>query len=354
MVQELVVAGDFGGTNARLQALGSDGEFTHSLIFPRDEYDGPASILRQYEKINGGKIVTASLAIAGTMQPGTDHYLMVNGWNFSMGDLRHEFGNVRIMNDFTPVALSVIEAAENSETSNVIRIGGGKPVTNGNIVLVGPGTGLGSAYIPHIDGQYQVVESETSMTSVAQFDVSNPGNYKEKQILAKVYPNMRRHMILNLVAENTRESSFGHVCTEDLVSGPGLENIYNAVCTLNNDWLNAGNHTPPEISKMALAPVPDKSAREALDLMMHYMGVALGNMASSIKATGGAYIASHTINKIMDADPDYIASSPLRSAFEAKSKGFSNFMKDIPIFVLRDKEPAFNGLKYDLKRHLGI
>jgi glucokinase len=56
----------------------------------------------------------------------------------------------------------------------------------------------------------------------------------------------------------------------------------------------------------------------------------------------------------MDADPDYIANSPLRAAFESKSKGFSKFMKDIPIFILRDKEPAFNGLKYDLKRHLGI
>ena len=323
MVQKLVVAGDFGGTNARLQTLGSNGEFTNSLTFPRDQYDGPASILRQYEKVLDGKITTASLAVAGTIEPGTDRYFMVNGWTFSTSALQNEFGDVRVMNDFAPVAYSVIEAAENPQTANVVKLGGGKPVTNGNLVLVGPGTGLGSAYIPNIDGTYHPVESETSMTTVAQFDVSKVGHYKERQALADSSPEMRRHVILNLVAEYTRNESFGHVCMEDLVSGPGLKNIYDAVCTLNNDWLNAGTRTPPEISKMALDKKPDRSAREALDLMMHYTGVALGNMTAGIKATGGAYIASHTINKIMDADPDYIAGSPLRAAFESKSKGFS-------------------------------
>lgn len=352
MVKKLVVGGDFGGTNARLQTLSSNGEFSHSITYPRSDYAGPVEILKEYEDAVGGKITVASLAVAGIVVPGTDKIFMGNGWTFSMAELRQEFGDIRVMNDFTPVAYSVIEAAENPENANVVQMGGGKAHL-GNIALVGPGTGLGSAQIVRIDDKYHVVESETCAATIAQFDINKPRDNQVKRQIAQINPDLRRTMILELVAEAKEDESFGHVSAERLVSGPGLQHLYDAVCTLNEDWRNKGASTPAQISKAALDHNPDPSAREALDLMMHFMGTVMGNMVTGMKATGGAYIASHIVNKIMDADPDYIAQSPLRAAFEAKGR-LTSYMKDIPIFVLRDKEPAFTGLKFDLKQHLGL
>lgn len=353
MVSEIVVGGDIGGTNARLQTLSSNGEFTHSITYPRDKFSGPLEVMKQYEKDVGGKITVASLAVAGVIMPGTDTIYMGNGWTFSMNDLRREFGDVRAMNDFTPVAYAVIDAAQNPERANVVQMGGGKPL-NGGLILVGPGTGLGGAIIDRVGDSFHASESEVSAITIDHFKhIPTPKEYARMREQAKIDSDERQHMILKLVAAFKKDESFGHVSSERLISGPGLQNLYNAVCILNDEEWRAGTKTPADISKAALGKNPEADAREALDLMMHFMGQVMSTLVMSIKATGGAYIASHIINKIMDADPDYIANSPLRAAFEAKGR-VTPYVKEIPIFILRSKEPAFDGLKIDLQRHLSL
>ncbi len=128
----------------------------------------------------------------------------------------------------------------------------------------------------------------------------------------------------------------GHVSAERLVSGAGLMNLYAALKTLAGGVVeNVQN--PERVSQ--LADEGDEIAREARGLFFGFLGTVAGNLAMSLGALGGVYVAGGIVPKLQDA----FVQSDFREKFESKGR-YREYMTGIPTWLVTEPVPAFRGL----------
>ena len=99
------------------------------------------------------------------------------------------------------------------------------------------------------------------------------------------------------------------------------------------------NFTALEISKHAVSNT-NPQCKETLDVFTGLLGVVAGNLALTLGAKGGVYIGGGIVPKL----GDFFERSPFRQRFEAKGR-FQNYLKEIPVFVIKSKYPALIGIK---------
>jgi glucokinase len=135
---------------------------------------------------------------------------------------------------------------------------------------------------------------------------------------------------------------FGHVSAERVISGPGLENLYEAITSVESVKVPARNAA--EITEAALkgaCPI----AQSALDTFCGMLGTFAGNVALTFAARGGVFIAGGIAPRIAD----YLARSEFRSRFESKGR-FHPYLAAIPSCVIMHEAATFLGLQ-SLARH---
>ena len=306
-----VVLADVGGTNVRFALLTGDvlGPIEHMAVRDYKRFsDALAAYLAR--QAQGAAIRSAIFAVAGVVT-GERCALTNNAWIVDAAELRARFGftGIRIVNDFEAIAWSLPHL-----TGNDLRIvGGGEPVKNAPMVVLGPGTGLGvAAYLPRENGAF-VLHSEGGHATVPS------GSPREDAIIE----NLRRR--------------FGHVSAERVLSGQGLENLYRAIAAI--DALTVPERSAAEITQAAIAgrcPV----SRAALDTFCAMLGDVAGNFALGFGAQGGVFIAGGIASHIRD----YLPRSKFRPRFEAKGR-LSDYLKTIPVYLILHDDPAFIGLR---------
>jgi glucokinase len=309
---ESVVLGDIGGTNARFAVLqnGLLGEVEHMKV---SEYHQFADALYAFiqGRLAGHSIHRAIFGVAGVVE-GERCALTNNPWIVAAADLRARFGfsTIHIVNDFEALAWSLPHL-----TAKDLRlIGGQKPNVIAPMVVVGPGTGLGvAAYIHGERGDF-VLRSEGGHATLPS------ASLREDAIIA----NLR--------------AQFGHVSAERALSGPGLENLYRVIASLESQTV--AQCTAAEITKAALTNRCAIS-RAALDTFCGLLGGVAGNLALSFGAQGGVYIAGGIAPQLRD----YLPQSQFRSRFEAKGR-LTSYLKPIPTYLVLHDDPAFVGLKF--------
>jgi glucokinase len=129
---------------------------------------------------------------------------------------------------------------------------------------------------------------------------------------------------------------FGHVSAERVISGGGLENIYQAGAAV--DDAEAPNLTAAEITKAALEGTCPR-AREALEMFCAFLGAFAGNVALTFAARGGVYIAGGIAPRIVA----FMSHSAFRPRFEAKGR-FREYLEAIPTRVIVHPAATFVGL----------
>jgi glucokinase len=129
---------------------------------------------------------------------------------------------------------------------------------------------------------------------------------------------------------------FGHASFERALSGPGLENIYQALITIDGSKLAS-----PSADAITQAALEGKCelAVEALDLFCRFLGLFAGNAALTFAAQGGVYIAGGITPRILD----FLIKSQFRQYFEAKGR-FRAYLTAIPTSVIVHPAAAFVGL----------
>jgi glucokinase len=130
---------------------------------------------------------------------------------------------------------------------------------------------------------------------------------------------------------------FGHVSAERAISGGGLENLYEAIATV--DGLFIDPQSAVEITRRALAH-DCEIAYEALCTFCAFLGCFAGNLALTFGAKGGVYIAGGISPRI----PNFLAGSESRSRFESKGR-FRSYLESIPSYVIVHPAAAFLGLQ---------
>lgn len=307
-----ILLADIGGTNVRFATL-RGGRIEAVEAWLTALYPDIGEAVKAYAAATGAALPFAGAAICAAGPLMGERIDLTNcAWKISVPEIKVATGasRVALVNDFAAVA----HAVPTLGASDAEQIGGGAPVADAPKVALGPGTGLGVAsVIADGRGGWIAVPGEGGHVDLA------PTNDRE---IAVVYQLMRER---------------GHVCAEDAVSGPGLEAIYLAIAALDGLKLKA-KPIAFDIAKAARAK-SDPAAMEAVQLFTGWLGSIAGNLALTLGATGGVYIAGGIVAQWGDVfDARYF-----RHRFEAKGR-MKRFLEPIPCYLVTAKDLAFRGL----------
>jgi glucokinase len=314
MSDACLLIGDIGGTNARFAlAHPSENTFSGVLTLRCADYETAELAIVEYLRQTGVLVPdVVCLAAAGPIVDQRVHFLN-NSWQIDGRQLAQRFPGaaIRLLNDFEAVACS-IAALKDADVVNI-----GPPLahhqdnTHSTTAVLGPGTGLGVAGLLVRDGQRFPVTGEGGHVGFA------PENPLQVKVLA--YLSQR----------------FERVSDERLLSGPGLENIYQALCAtdgIQRDWPSAS-----EIFIRANGK-EDGLATATLRLFYQVLGQVAGNLALTLGASDGVYIAGGIVPRY----PELLADSKFRSGFENKGRHRS-LMERIPTRLITHPQPGLLG-----------
>ncbi len=320
--RQTVLAGDIGGTHARLAFfdVGKDKpELLTETVFPSREYDGLEAIVTKFLKDTGESVDTACLGVACPVTEGVCRFPNL-GWEIRADGFGDKVGieKVRIINDFEAVGYGVPELKpEDLETLQE-----GHPRERGPIALIGAGTGLGEGYLVWEQDRYEVHASEGGHADFA------PTTTTQWRLLR--YLQVR----------------YGHVSWERIVSGHGLVDAY--------DFLRDLDYAPerPEMRRLLQDETKDAAevisdhalegsdalSAKAMELFLHAFGAQAGNLALTIRAVGGVYIAGGIAPKVLPK----LKEGPFLGAFRSKGR-LTELMRDISVRVVLDEKIGLLG-----------
>lgn len=303
---------DIGGTNARFAILGASGAPTRIRILPCGKFRGLGDAVDAYLDAIRITAPPSRAAIAVASPIFGDKVTLTNrkSWSFSTRALKRRLGlqDLAIVNDFTAIALAIptLKAADR------IKVGRGKSVKGAPIAVLGPGTGLGISLLVPDGDRWLPVATEGGHVTLPAVDES------DEAVIAPL------------------RARFGHVSAERVLSGPGLVNLYDAICATAGK--PAARLTPADITDRALSG-SDLLAATTLDRFCAFLGTVAGDLALTAGALGGVYIAGGIVPRF----GRHLAKTPFRARFEAKGR-FKSYLGRIPVHVVTADQPALRGL----------
>jgi len=190
----------------------------------------------------------------------------------------------------------------------------------GNAALLAAGTGLGEAMLFWDGGAHTPSASEGGHTDFA------PRNAAEVELL------------------NFLIAKYGHVSYERIVSGPGLENIYEFVKASGGrpepEYLGkrfASEGVAPAVSDEAINGT-DENCRTAIDIFVTIYGAEAGNLALKTLSTAGVYVGGGIAPKILKA----MEAGEFLFAFRDKGR-YRELMSKIPVKVILNDRAGLIG-----------
>lgn len=302
---------DIGGTHSRCALIDDKGRFVAAETFENREFDGVREVLEHYlsRRRTRDRPSQAALAIAGPVTG--DEIAMTNlPWRFSQLELRKALSLSRLLavNDFAAVAwgLPVLEPTD------LHRIGGGQAVPREPLAVLGPGSGLGVAVLAPAAGNYIVLPGEGGNIAAATATADEAA-----------------------VVDSLRDAT-GYCAAESLISGPGLVRIHDVLSE------RAGQE-PPNLMPAAISAAAAKGDRLAIEAQAMFFGLLgglAGDLALTIGARGGVYIAGGIVPRLLTA----FEASEFRERFESKGR-YRSYLESIPTHVITADLPALTGLR---------
>jgi glucokinase len=296
---------DVGATNARFALVGRDGAVARQRTLHGRDFPAFEDALAAYLAAEAVKPDRAAVAVACPVLG--DRIVFTNSpWSFSIEALRKRFGLGRllVLNDFEANALAV----PHLRPADLVQVGGGTPAPAAPAAILGPGSGLGVAGLVRARAGWMALPGEGGHTTMPAFDE------REAAVLGRL------------------RARFGHVSAERVLSGPGLVNLHAAIAELER--APTGSPAPADVTEAT-----DTISREAVDMFCAMLGTLAGNVALTLGARGGVYIAGGIVPKLGARFVD----SAFRERFLAKGR-FRDYLAAIPTFVVTHPVPAFVGL----------
>lgn len=306
--------GDVGGTNARWAWQDRPGAAPgHVRVLPCAAYAGIDACIADYLRLEGlppprQAGFGIATAVTGDAVQMTNHH-----WQFSIAALREAIGveRLRVLNDFEVLAHAVPTLGDAGRRA----VGGGEAAPGGNLAVIGPGTGLGvSGLVADGRGGLSVVVGEGG-------HVTLPACTDREASIAAVL-----------------RERFGHASAERALSGPGLVNLYEALCVL--DRRSAEALSPADVVTRALdtGTAHDPTCAEAVSTFAALLGSAAGNLALTLGARGGVYLGGGIVPRL----GALFDTLPFRARFEDKGR-YRGYLAAIPTWVITAEAPALAG-----------
>ena len=317
MKNSCLLVGDIGGTNARFaladaQSPGYSAEKSFECAdFPSVE----AAITAYLQAVGASPPKVICIAAAGPIVNG-EVRLTNNDWKIDSFELARAFGGatVQLLNDFAAIAYSIPYLLPEHRLQV-----GHTPLNDLDkaeftVGIIGPGTGLGAAGLSK--------RGEVLLPQIGEG--GHVGFAPETQLQMDVLARLR--------------DQFDRVSDERLVSGPGLVNMYRALC-----HIRAENHLPLDaagIFRQGSAQL-DPTATATVQLFFEILGQVAGNLALSLGAFDGIYIGGGIVAR----HPELFINSPFRTGFERKGRHRS-LMERIPTQLILHPQPGLLGASH--------
>lgn len=264
---------DIGGTHVRF-ALEQNGQPAQVTKYKAAQFPTFEEAVSFYAEETG--YACSALAIATAAHKGAGgvwRFVNKNTWEIDEAALAKAGFPVRIiLNDFEAAVwgLTVLKPAP----EDILRAGDGAFKTSPR-ALIGPGTGLGLGFLTTLpDGNIHVQGTLGGhMPAAALSD-------EQKSVLSEVDKIKPRQSI---------------AVYEDVVSGPGLVNIYRAIRSL------AGKDTEYTRAADLLADAQSEEVQTAFRLFHEFFGLFAANVAVTGSAFGGVYLTGGMFDRLYDA-----------------------------------------------------
>jgi glucokinase len=314
----MILAGDIGGTNARLayfQPKNGDLHLLFEKVYPSREFADFGDIVVEFLKELATQPEIACFGIAGPVQNGRVATSNLP-WIIEQQPLaeRTHLSAVLLINDLEANAWGIGGLAPEDLTP-LNRV----PSAAGNQAVIAPGTGLGEAGLFWNGVRHEIFASE--------------GGHADFAPQGELQIELLRFL----------SSRFGHVSYERILSGPGLVNVY--------EFLGKRNGTQTEQSKTKLMAVDapaaisraalngtDTLAGSALDLWISVYGSEAGNLALKTMATGGVFLGGGISPKILPK----LTGSTFMNAFLDKGR-LKPLLESIPVQVITNDKAGLLG-----------
>ncbi len=308
-----VLVCDIGGTNVRIARQQAPTETLSQPVFLRTAgYAGLAEALAGAGEI--ARDVRSVVACGAGPVAGRSLKLTNADWHIDGPQVARQAGLAQglLLNDFEAQALSlpvlrpqdclvVKPAADPSQTQH------------GPQVILGPGTGLGTAALMEVAGRHAALASEACHT----------GFGAESDEEMALWPLLER--------------AHGRITVEALISGAGLERIHRARGRLVG-FSSGGIDSAADISAAALAGA-DSEAAESVRLFWRIIGRFAGDMALMFMATGGVTLAGGILPRL---EP-LLDRKTFARAFEAKAP-IADRARQIEVRLVTSADTVLTGM----------
>lgn len=331
----MLLAGDIGGTKTILSLQEATDQLTEQIMqksYVSADYPDLHTLVEKFLQETGQilnqeiSIDKACFAVAGPVQNNQSTITNLN-WTDINGDHLQNLLNipqVAIINDFAGVGYGVLGLSLTNPADIIALTPHVLPQPQGNIAILGAGTGLGQAFLVWNGTQYEVKSTEGGHSD---FAVSDDLSYEFMKYLQKKYGKPV-------------------VDVERVVSGPGIEDLYAFLSEKADPTkvidppLSAGkiaelanNHTD------AKASPTEGIAQQTMEMFVKYYGAEASNLAFKILPYGGIYIAGGIAPKNLTwltNDQSFI------KAFKNKDRVVQELDK-MPIYVVTNDQVGLIG-----------
>jgi len=296
---------DIGGTHARLARWSAETGLEPPLRVKNDEYRGPFELLEAW--FGDSRDVPRRLLLALAMPVGGDVRELTNrAWRFEPRELVDalQLDSLVIVNDFAAAAAGV--DALGSE--HVLALNPEGKAIRGTRLVLGPGTGLGTAAIV-ADDPARIVASEAGhITFGSAADVAD-----------------------RLVHEG--RARWGRVSWERVLSGDGISWLHEVVTGLAR--------RPEEIAFAAAEG--DSQALRTVGTFSRLLGEFAGDACLAFQATEGVYLCGGVLRGLLPRFdmPAFLA------AFADKGR-FATPLRRVPIYFVAGHELGLQGAAHFL------
>ena len=316
----MILAGDVGGTNARLalfESNGADVTMRAQQDYRTRDYQSLETVIAEFLRRNPGPVEAACFGVAGPVLnnkvTATNLAWIIDGALVAKG-LQLEVA--LLVNDLVAYGYGALAM----KPEELIVLHAGSPA-EGNRALIAAGTGLGEGGLLWHKGSFLPVPNEGGHTDFAPID----------DLGIDLYRYLR--------------SKFGRVSYERVVSGQGLQNVYEFLRDSKRapeppalaEELKTAKDVPATISQHGMAakyPI----CEQALDVLCTYYGAEAGNIALKFVAVGGVYVGGGIAIKILPK----LLHSGFAKAFRDKGR-MSPLVEGITVSVILNEHAGLIG-----------
>jgi glucokinase len=316
----VIVAGDIGGTHARL-GLFEVRNGTPALVserhYPSPQFSGLEAVLRAFIEELHPKASGAAFGLAGPVHDGRVRTPNLP-WEVDARALQSVLGipHVELLNDLEALAYGIPLLGPN----DFVALNNGRE-TPGNRAVLAAGTGLGVAGLIWDGKCHRPIATEGGHSDFA------PRNALECELM--LYLSQR----------------FGRVSNERILSGTGLTNVYDFLRDTGRgeepEWLKRRLAIEDRAKVISLTGLDRSSAlcSQAVDVFVTIYGAVAGNVALLFLASGGIYLGGGIAPKLLPRlqDPNLF-----RAAFMDKGR-LRPVLEQMPVRVILDERVGMRG-----------